>query len=100
MSDLPNFAAWSHENLAKFAVDSYRLMQQQQEQGQPQAEAVAALRAHLAQDDAASLKQDLKALARLLEHAMLDGGEEIGEDNGSSTTASTTTIAICHVYVL
>jgi len=32
MSDLPNFAAWSHENLAKFAVDSYRLMQQQQEQ--------------------------------------------------------------------
>ena len=31
MSDLPNFAAWSHENLAKFAVDSYRLMQQQQE---------------------------------------------------------------------
>lgn len=32
MSDLPNFAAWSHENLAQFAVDSYRLMQQQQEQ--------------------------------------------------------------------
>ena len=31
MNDLPNFAAWSHENLAKFAVDSYRLMQQQQE---------------------------------------------------------------------
>ena len=31
MSDLPNFAAWSHENLAKFAVDSYRKMQQQQE---------------------------------------------------------------------
>ena len=31
VSDLPNFAAWSHENLAKFAVDSYRLMQQQQE---------------------------------------------------------------------
>ena len=31
MSDLPNFAAWSHESLAKFAVDSYRLMQQQQE---------------------------------------------------------------------
>jgi hypothetical protein len=31
VSDLPNFAAWSHENLAKFAVDSYRKMQQQQE---------------------------------------------------------------------
>ena len=31
MSDLPNFAAWSHENLAQFAVDAYRKMQQQQE---------------------------------------------------------------------
>ena len=31
MSDLPNFAAWSHENLAQFAIDSYRLMQQQQD---------------------------------------------------------------------
>ena len=32
VSDLPNFAAWSHENLAQFAVDAYRKMQQQQEQ--------------------------------------------------------------------
>ena len=32
MSDLPNFPAWSHENLAKFATDAYRKMQQQQEQ--------------------------------------------------------------------
>ena len=31
MSDLPNFAAWSHENLAKFSIDAYRKMQQQQE---------------------------------------------------------------------
>ena len=31
MSDLPNFAAWNNENLAKFAVDAYRKMQQQQE---------------------------------------------------------------------
>lgn len=32
MSDLPKFAAWSHENLAQFAVDAYRKMQQQQDQ--------------------------------------------------------------------
>ncbi len=32
MSDLPNFAAWSNENLAQFAIDAYRKMQQQQEQ--------------------------------------------------------------------
>ena len=32
MNDLPNFAAWSNENLAKFAVDAYRKMQQQQDQ--------------------------------------------------------------------
>jgi hypothetical protein len=31
MSDLPNFAAWSHENLAQFAIDAYCKMQQQQE---------------------------------------------------------------------
>jgi hypothetical protein len=31
MSDLPNFAAWSHENLAQFSIDAYRKMQQQQE---------------------------------------------------------------------
>ena len=31
MSDLPNFAAWNNENLAQFAVDAYRKMQQQQE---------------------------------------------------------------------
>lgn len=32
MSDLPNFQAWSHENLAKFAAEAYRKMQQQQDQ--------------------------------------------------------------------
>jgi hypothetical protein len=32
MNDLPNFAAWTNENLAQFAVDAYRKMQQQQEQ--------------------------------------------------------------------
>jgi len=31
VSDLPNFAAWSHENLAKFSIDAYRKMQEQQE---------------------------------------------------------------------
>ena len=31
VSDLPNFAAWSHENLAQFSTESYRKMQQQQE---------------------------------------------------------------------
>ena len=31
MSDIPNFAAWSNENLAKFAKDAYLRMQAQQE---------------------------------------------------------------------
>ena len=31
MSDLPNFAAWSNENLANFAKDAYLRMQEQQE---------------------------------------------------------------------
>ena len=31
MSDLPNFAAWSHDNLSQFAAEAYRKMQQQQE---------------------------------------------------------------------
>ena len=30
MNDLPNFAAWSQENLAKFCMDSYIRMQAQQ----------------------------------------------------------------------
>lgn len=30
--DLPNFAAWSNENLAKFAADAYIRMQEQQEE--------------------------------------------------------------------
>jgi len=30
MSDLPNFAAWSNENLANFAKDAYLRMQAQQ----------------------------------------------------------------------
>jgi hypothetical protein len=29
--DIPNFEAWSNENLAKFASDSYKRMQTQQE---------------------------------------------------------------------
>jgi hypothetical protein len=32
MSDLPNFPAWNHETLAKFATESYLKMQQQQGQ--------------------------------------------------------------------
>jgi len=31
MQDLPNFAAWNHKTLAKFALDSYLRMQAQQE---------------------------------------------------------------------
>jgi len=31
MNDVPNFAAWSNENLAQFAYESYRKMQEQQE---------------------------------------------------------------------
>jgi hypothetical protein len=31
MSDLPNFRAWTNENLAQFSIDAYRKMQQQQE---------------------------------------------------------------------
>lgn len=30
-TDGPNFATWSHENLARFAEDAYRRMQEQQE---------------------------------------------------------------------
>ena len=29
MNDIPNFAAWSNENLAQFAYESYRKMQEQ-----------------------------------------------------------------------
>jgi len=29
--DVPNFAAWSNENLANFCMDSYHRMQEQQE---------------------------------------------------------------------
>ena len=29
--NIPNFAAWSNENLAKFAEDAYSRMQQQQD---------------------------------------------------------------------
>jgi hypothetical protein len=31
VNDIPNFAAWSNENLANFAKDSYIRMQQQQD---------------------------------------------------------------------
>ena len=31
MTDTPNFAAWSNENLAKFAYEAYDRMQAQQE---------------------------------------------------------------------
>jgi hypothetical protein len=32
MQDLPNFPAWNHENLAKFATEAYLKMQEQQGQ--------------------------------------------------------------------
>ena len=31
MNDQPNFAAWTNENLAKFAADAYKRLQDQQE---------------------------------------------------------------------
>jgi hypothetical protein len=31
MTDLPNFAAWSNENLAKFALEAYLRLQVQQD---------------------------------------------------------------------
>ena len=31
MDDIPNFAAWSNENLAKFAAEAYLKMQEQQD---------------------------------------------------------------------
>ena len=31
MNDIPNFAAWSNENLAKFAMAAYVRMQEQQD---------------------------------------------------------------------
>ena len=31
MTDTPNFAAWNHETLAKFALEAYLRMQAQQE---------------------------------------------------------------------
>jgi hypothetical protein len=31
MNDIPNFAAWSNENLAKFALEAYLRLQAQQE---------------------------------------------------------------------
>lgn len=31
MQDLPNFAAWSNENLAKFALEAYLRLQAQQD---------------------------------------------------------------------
>ena len=31
MNDIPNFAAWSNENLAKFALEAYVRLQAQQE---------------------------------------------------------------------
>lgn len=31
MNDMPNFAAWSNENLANFAKDAYLRMQEQHE---------------------------------------------------------------------
>ena len=31
MQDLPNFAAWSNENLAKFAMEAYLRLQAQQD---------------------------------------------------------------------
>jgi len=70
------------------------LRPQQQEQGQPQAEAVAALRAHLAEDDTASMKTDLKALTRLLGQATMDGEEESEEDNATTTATTSTSAAM------
>jgi len=54
--DMPNFAAWSNENLAKFCMDSYLRMQEQQEEIE-------------------HLKLDAKAALEAARRAMVEGSK-------------------------
>jgi len=54
--DMPNFAAWSNENLAKFCMDAYLRMQEQQEEIE-------------------HLKLDAKAALEAARKAMIEGSK-------------------------
>ena len=54
--DTPNFAAWSNENLAKFAKEAYARMQEQQEEIE-------------------HLKLDAKAALEAARRAMVEGSK-------------------------
>ena len=54
--DIPNFAAWSNENLAKFAAEAYVRMQNQQEEIE-------------------NLKLDAKAALEAARKAMVEGSK-------------------------
>ena len=56
MSDIPNFAAWTNENLAKFAEEAYVRMQEQQEEIE-------------------HLKLDAKAALEAARKAMIEGSK-------------------------
>jgi len=56
MKDLPNFAAWTNENLAKFAKEAYARMLLQQEEIE-------------------HLKLDAKAALEAARKAMVDGSK-------------------------
>jgi hypothetical protein len=53
---MPNFAAWSNENLAKFCMDAYLRMQEQQEEIE-------------------HLKLDAKAALEAARKAMIEGSK-------------------------
>jgi hypothetical protein len=54
--DIPNFAAWTNENLAKFATEAYLRMQAQQEEIE-------------------NLKLDAKAALEAARKAMVEGSK-------------------------
>jgi hypothetical protein len=56
MDNLPNFAAWTNENLAKFAADAYVRMQEMQEENE-------------------HLKLDAKAALEAARRAMVEGSK-------------------------
>jgi hypothetical protein len=56
MKDLPNFAAWSNENLAKFCAEAYTRIQEQQEEIE-------------------HLKLDAKAALEAARRAMVEGSK-------------------------
>jgi hypothetical protein len=56
MDNLPNFAAWTNENLAKFATEAYVRMQEMQEENE-------------------HLKLDAKAALEAARRAMVEGSK-------------------------